>query len=55
MFGRPKRKLTDNIKLVLRELDCGDDWSRTEHRFRVVQNKVMRRIFGPKAKEVPGS
>jgi len=27
---------------------------REEHRLRVLENRVMRRIFGPKGDEVPG-
>jgi hypothetical protein len=31
-----------------------ETWSLTEHRLRVFDNKVLRRIFGPKSDEVTG-
>jgi hypothetical protein len=31
-----------------------ETWSLTEHRLRVFENKVLRRIFGPKSDEVTG-
>jgi hypothetical protein len=44
------------IKLVILQYEC-ETWSltlREEHRLRVSENRVLRKIFGPK-KEVDGS
>jgi len=44
--------------IILPVVLCGcETWSltlREEHRLRVLENRVMRRIFGPKGDEVPG-
>jgi hypothetical protein len=42
------------IKIIL---PVGETWSltlREEHRLRVFENRVLRRIFGPKRDEVTG-
>jgi hypothetical protein len=54
-LGRRRFKLEDNIEKAFREI--GETWSltlREEHRLTVFENRVLRRIFGPKADEVTG-
>ena len=41
---RPRRRWVDNIKMDLRE----------EHRLRVFENKVLRKIFEAKQDEITG-
>jgi hypothetical protein len=68
-LGRPRGRWEDNIKIDLQELGCGDmdwielvqdrdrSWSltlRKESRLRIFENRVLRRIFGPKRNEVTG-
>jgi hypothetical protein len=49
-------KIERKYKTGVEEIDCGDNgWPHTEHRLRMFQNKIMRRISGPKADKVPGS
>jgi hypothetical protein len=60
----PSRRLSRKIKvkiyktIILPFVFCGcETWSATlreEHRLRVFENRILRRIFGPKAKEVTG-
>jgi hypothetical protein len=40
--------------ILLRMLDSGSLTSREERRLRVFENRVLRRIFGPKRDEPPG-
>ena len=45
---RSRRRWEDNIKMDLREVGC-EPWSlilREEHRLRVFENKVLRKMFG---------
>jgi hypothetical protein len=55
-LGRQRLKYKKNIILPL--VLCGYEiWSlmlRVEHRLRVFENRVLRRIFGPKRDEVMG-
>ena len=51
-----KTKIHRTIILPVVLYGC-ETWSltlREEHRLRVLENRVMRRIFGPKGDEVPG-
>jgi hypothetical protein len=52
------RLLSKNIKIIVPAVLCGcKTWSLTpmeEHRLRVFENRVLRRIFGPKRYEVTG-
>jgi hypothetical protein len=57
------RLLSKNIKniiyktIILPVVLYGCDWSltlRVEHRLRVFENRVLRRVFGPKRDEVTG-
>jgi hypothetical protein len=60
----PSRLLSRNVKvkiyktIILPVVFCGcETWSftlRDEHRLRVFENRVLRRIFGPKRDEVTG-
>jgi hypothetical protein len=54
------KNLTIRIRktIILPVVSCGSEtWSltlREEHRLRVFENRVLRRIFGPKRDEVTG-
>jgi hypothetical protein len=60
----PSRLLSKNIKIRIYKtiilplvLNGCETWSltlRAEHRLRVFENRVLRRIFGPKRHEVAG-
>jgi hypothetical protein len=52
-------KLWVNIQMGLRKITCEVDWSESiccflvqENRLRVFENRVLRRIFGPKREKV---
>jgi hypothetical protein len=52
----PSRLLSKNLILYVVLYGCGT-WSHTlreEHSLRVFENRVLRRIFGPKREEVAG-
>jgi hypothetical protein len=53
-----KNKIRINTSIVISEVLYGcETWSltlREEHRLRVFENRVLRRIFGPKRSEVTG-
>ncbi|KAJ4445522.1 hypothetical protein ANN_12202 [Periplaneta americana] len=59
-LGRPRRRWEDNIKMDLREVGYDIDSTiasttlREEHRLRVFENKVLRKIFEAKRDEVTG-
>jgi hypothetical protein len=52
------RLLSRNVKVILPVVLYGcETWSlilREEHRLRAFENRVLRRIFGPKGDEVTG-
>jgi len=60
----PSNLLSKNLKIkicrtiILPVVLCGcENWSptlREEHRLRVFENRVLRRIFGPRTDEVTG-
>jgi hypothetical protein len=55
-FARKIRNDRDYICLSVHNYGC-ETWSltlREEHRLRVFENRVLRRIFGPKKDEVAG-
>jgi hypothetical protein len=60
VFQFPIQKCKDNVcrTLILPVVLCGcDTWSltlREERRLRVSENRVLRRIFGPRSDEVTG-
>jgi hypothetical protein len=59
VFLSPLKKLNYNYNLtiILPILHGYKTWSltlREEHRLRVFENRVLRRIFGPKREEVAG-
>jgi hypothetical protein len=50
-------KIRTNKTIILPVVLYGCDWSltlREEHRLKVFENRVLRRIFGPKRDEVTG-
>ena len=55
-FKNLKIKIHRNVVLSFVLYGC-ENWSltlREEHRLRVFENRVLRRIFGPKSDEVTG-
>jgi len=57
MFKHLKFKIYRTIILPVVLYGC-ETWSltlREERRLRVVENRVLRRVFGPKRDEVPGN
>jgi len=65
MVTRTRHNITFHIHCLQDTLNCSfpvvlygrESWSRTlreEHRLRVFENRVLRRIFGPKRDEVTG-
>jgi hypothetical protein len=57
-FGYPKLKIKIYRNIILPVAFCGcETWSlifRKERRLRVFENRVLRRMFGPKRDEVTG-
>jgi hypothetical protein len=45
---------TEQVPLVLHECETWSLTLREEHKLRVFENRVLRRIFGPKRDEVTG-
>jgi hypothetical protein len=61
----PSRLLSKNLKIIIHKIKIMpivlygyESWSlafKKEHRLKAFENRVLRRIFGPKRKEIVGS